>query len=106
MDDVAALVPQEGAAPEEAVRILSELARREHVRGCMALLASDAQVIWHGGPVFASEDYMEKVVAMVADVLATMRRHLPILEKDAALGLMRLRTSAWELLLTPSTWDF
>ena len=72
------------------------------MRGCIALTASDLRVIWSGGVVFASKEKLAQIVHFVRDTLNVTRRHVRVLEDNDQLGLMRIRTGAYELLITPS----
>lgn len=84
--------------------MLAQLARHEHVRGCVALTATDQRVIWSGGVAFASEAKLAQVVHFVRDTLDVVQRHIDALEPDDDLGLLRIRTGKYELLITPSTY--
>ena len=94
--------PAASDVPEEAARVLAQLARHQHVRGCVALTASDLRVIWSGGVAFASKEKLAQIVHFVRDTLNVTQRHVRVLEDNDHLGLMRMRTSAYELLITPS----
>ena len=94
----------EDSVPDEAAQVLAQLTKHEHVRGCVALTAADQRVIWSGGVTFASEAKLAQVVHFVRDTLAVVQRHMDILEPDDDLGLMRIRTGKYELLITPSTY--
>ncbi|EDP42439.1 hypothetical protein MGL_3197 [Malassezia globosa CBS 7966] len=72
-EEVAA--PAASGVPEEAARVLAQLARHQHVRGCIALTASDLRVIWSGGVVFASKEKLAQIVHFVRDTLNVTRRH-------------------------------
>lgn len=96
------VAPAASGVPEEAARVLAQLARHQHVRGCIALTASDLRVIWSGGVVFASKEKLAQIVHFVRDTLNVTRRHVCVLEDNDQLGLMRIRTGAYELLITPS----
>ena len=98
----AAAVPSPGDAPDEAVQILSQVARHRHVRGCVTL-TSDCRVIWSGGSAFTASDKLASVVGFVRDTLEVVRRHVDLLEPDDELGLVRVRTKRWEVMITPST---
>lgn len=93
----------EDSVPEEATQVLAQLARHGHVRGCVALTATDRRVIWSGGVAFASEAKLAQVVHFVRDTLDVIERHINILEPDDDLGILRIRTGKYELLITPST---
>lgn len=101
---ISMIQPDEDSVPDEAAQVLAQLTKHEHVRGCVALTAADQRVIWSGGVTFASEAKLAQVVHFVRDTLAVVQRHMDILEADDDLGLMRIRTGKYELLITPSTY--
>lgn len=71
-------------APEEAMRILAHLAQHRHVRGCIALRALDAEVVWSGGAAFASTEEQAKrarIVAYVRALLDVAQHHKDAVEE-------------------------
>ena len=96
--------PDEDSVPDEAAQVLAQLTKHEHVRGCVALTAADQRVIRSGGVTCASDATLAQDVHFVRDTVAVVQRHMDILEPDDDLGLMRIRTGKYELLITPSTY--
>ncbi|WFC96379.1 hypothetical protein MBRA1_003036 [Malassezia brasiliensis] len=108
MDARGASVPAVGDAPDEAVRILTHLTQHRQVRGCVTLSAPDCRVLWSGGAAFApgaspdGDATLARVVQFVRELLDVTQRHISLFDHDDELGLLRIRTSHYELLVTPS----
>ncbi|WFD48868.1 hypothetical protein GLX27_003539 [Malassezia furfur] len=108
MDARGASVPAAGDAPDEAVRILTHLTQHRQVRGCVTLTASDCRVLWSGGAAFApgatpdGDAALARVVQFVRELLDVAHRNVGLFENDDELGLLRVRTKHYELLVTPS----
>lgn len=110
-------VPQAGEAPEEAVRILAHLTQHRQVRGCVTLTAEEGHVLWSGGSAFTTsnnqdgDEALAHVVQFVQELLTVSRRNISFIHEGVCglvltqdeLGLLRVRTKKYELLVTPST---
>lgn len=88
-------------APEESIQMLSQLIHRTDVRGCIALTNPDMRVVWSEGAAIASPEKLSKMVHFVQDILRVSRQHVENFEDQDETNLLRIRTSKYELIITP-----